>query len=166
MHLILKYGGVNELATEKLNLPTITGTMTADVVRDLNALAQRIDDLAGVPNGFALLDEDGTFDGVDTSSLVSKTELAEHKAETMPHDDNLNYTASEADGRGIYCIVTYTRMNGTKYMVSTLTNADANGNYQTCIWQFYNATGTTVTSTKTWTLTYDEQRHVTSVVSV
>lgn len=52
------------MPTTKLNLPLISGNMSADVPRDLNALAQRIDDLAGVPGGHALLDENGKVIGM------------------------------------------------------------------------------------------------------
>lgn len=52
------------MPTTKLNLPLISGNMSADVPRDLNALAQKIDDLAGVPGGHALLDENGKVIGM------------------------------------------------------------------------------------------------------
>ncbi len=47
------------MATEKLGLPTITGNMTADVVRDINALATAVDGKSGVANGLATLGADG-----------------------------------------------------------------------------------------------------------
>lgn len=42
--------------TPKLNLPLIESNMTADVVRDMNALANAVDELAGANNGLAKLD--------------------------------------------------------------------------------------------------------------
>lgn len=47
------------MPTNKLGLPTIAGNINADVVRDLNALAQSVDDKAGAPDGLARLGPDG-----------------------------------------------------------------------------------------------------------
>ncbi|MGC4378412.1 phage tail protein [Fictibacillus sp. Mic-4] len=47
------------MATTKLGLPLITGNMNADVVRDLNALANGVDGKVGVANGLATLGADG-----------------------------------------------------------------------------------------------------------
>jgi hypothetical protein len=47
------------MATTKLGLPTITGNMGADVVRDLNALANAVDGKVAVANGLASLDGTG-----------------------------------------------------------------------------------------------------------
>ncbi|MDE2099072.1 MAG: hypothetical protein KGL39_17595 [Patescibacteria group bacterium] len=66
-----------------------------------------------------------------------------------------DWTASTVGLKSVYTVVTYTRSDGTTYMVSTLSNPDANNNYQTDTWQFYDAAGTTVVETHTWTLTYD-----------
>ncbi|MGC5328874.1 hypothetical protein [Brevibacillus sp. SYSU BS000544] len=72
--------------------------------------------------------------------------------------------ASGKDGNGIYTVMDYKRSDGTLYMKSTLSNADASGNYQTMTWNFYNAAGTTIVSTKTWTLTYDADKNIVSKV--
>lgn len=88
--------------------------------------------------------------------------ITSHSNEFLPHDDALNYTVSAADSNGIYTIVTYKRADATTYMVSTLSNPDSNGNYQTCVWNFYEASGTAVALTKTWTLVYDNNGVVTS----
>ncbi|CAM2950559.1 tail fiber protein [Paenibacillus sediminis] len=45
--------------TTNLNLPLIDGTMTADVPRDINALANAVDEKAGAANGLATLGADG-----------------------------------------------------------------------------------------------------------
>lgn len=45
--------------TTKLGLPLIDGSMTADVPRDFNALAQAVDAKAGTANGIATLGADG-----------------------------------------------------------------------------------------------------------
>lgn len=47
------------MPTTKLNLPLIDGTNTADVVRDMNALANAVDNKAGVSDGLATLDASG-----------------------------------------------------------------------------------------------------------
>lgn len=47
------------MPTTKLNLPLIDGTNTADVVRDMNALANAVDSKAGVSDGLATLDASG-----------------------------------------------------------------------------------------------------------
>ncbi|MED3571972.1 hypothetical protein [Cytobacillus praedii] len=63
------------MATTKLALPTITGTNTANVPRDLNALAQAIDEKAGTPDGFALLGPDGKVlngDGTQAGEVTSE----------------------------------------------------------------------------------------------
>ena len=80
----------------------------------------------------------------------------EHLADYMPHDSELNQYASNIDSNGIYKTLEFKRTDGTLYMKSTLSNPDADGNYQTVTWQFYDSAGTTVKLTKTWTLTYDE----------
>lgn len=47
------------MPTTKLNLPLIDGTNTADVVRDMNALANAVDSKAGASDGLATLDASG-----------------------------------------------------------------------------------------------------------
>ncbi|MEK3975499.1 phage tail protein [Psychrobacillus sp. FSL K6-1267] len=62
------------MPTNKLGLPTITGNMNADVVRDMNAIAQAVDDKAGVPGGLALLDDSGKVIGVPDVKDASTTQ--------------------------------------------------------------------------------------------
>ena len=47
------------MATTKLGLPTVTSNMSADVPRDLNALAEAVDAKVGVSSGLATLGTDG-----------------------------------------------------------------------------------------------------------
>ncbi|SFI89627.1 hypothetical protein [Brevibacillus centrosporus] len=75
-----------------------------------------------------------------------------------------NQYASGKDANGIYTVVDFKRADGTLFMKSTLTNPDANGKYQTNTWQFYNAAGTAVVNTKTWTITYDADGNAVSKV--
>lgn len=72
------------------------------------------------------------------------------------------YRSGVKDSKGVYPIVDYKRTDGTLYMRSTLTNANANGNYQTDTWRYYAADGTTLVKTVTWTIGYDSDGAVTS----
>ena len=83
------------------------------------------------------------------------TAQAAHLADYMPHDDETNSYASSIDVNGIYTVVDFKRVDATLYLKSTLSNTDASGNYQTVTWQFYATDGTTLSLTKTWTLTYN-----------
>lgn len=47
------------MSTTRLGLPTITGNMANNVPRDLNALAEAVDEKAGVASGLATLGADG-----------------------------------------------------------------------------------------------------------
>ena len=47
------------MPTLKLNLPTIDNSKTADIVRDMNALAEAVDTVAGANSGLATLGSDG-----------------------------------------------------------------------------------------------------------
>ena len=83
------------------------------------------------------------------------TGVAEHLADYMPHDDEMNSYASSIDVNGIYTVVDFKRADATLYLKSTLSNTDASGNYQTVTGLFYATNGTTLNLTKTWTLTYN-----------
>jgi hypothetical protein len=76
---------------------------------------------------------------------------------------NHNSYASSIDANGIYTVIDYKRTDGTLYMKSTLSGGTS-PNYTTDTWQFYDATGTIVISTKTWTITYDVNGKITSRV--
>lgn len=77
--------------------------------------------------------------------------------------ENYNSYASVVDANGIYTVVDYKRADGTLYMKSTLSGGTS-PSYTTDIWQFYDELGTTVVTTKTWTITYDINGKVTSKV--
>lgn len=67
------------MATTNYNLPTIGGNMTADVVRDMNALAEATDGAIKK-----------AVDGVDLSQITQEigkvdTKLTQHLADSMPH---------------------------------------------------------------------------------
>lgn len=67
------------MATTKLNLPTISGNMSADVVRDMNALAEAVDAKAGVASGLATLGADGKVPAsqLNVSSSADKITVAD-----------------------------------------------------------------------------------------
>ncbi|MHB9925631.1 hypothetical protein CF091_19720 [Clostridium botulinum] len=75
---------------------------------------------------------------------------------------NYNSYASGKDSKGVYTIIEYKNKGGALYMKSTLSNADANGNYRTDTWQFYE-NGNVINTIK-WTLTYDAESNITSKV--
>ncbi|WP_197199215.1 hypothetical protein [Cytobacillus firmus] len=93
------------MATTKLSLPTISGNLTADVVRDMNALAEAVDSKAGAAHGLATLGADGkvpsTQLNVDTSTLATKQEVAEHQAEDAIDAHNAS-NISVADDTGLF----------------------------------------------------------------
>ncbi|WP_139491296.1 hypothetical protein [Brevibacillus dissolubilis] len=62
--------------------------------------------------------------------------------------------------KGVYKEVQYKRPNDTVYMRTLLSNPDANGNYQTMKYEYYDEAGTTVTTTETWSLKYDTDGEV------
>lgn len=96
-----------------------------------------------------------------------------HKADNVAHITSaernnwngigLNSYASVVDANGIYTVVEYKRSDGTLYMKSTLSGGTS-PSYTTDIWQFYDALGTTVIVTKTWTISYDANGKITSKV--
>ena len=63
------------MATTNYSLPTITGDMTADVVRDLNALADAVD--------VAIKQAVGTVDLSEIENAIN--ELREHVADNVRH---------------------------------------------------------------------------------
>ena len=97
------------------------------------------------------------------TQYAKDSDLTDHSADTMPHQSGLNLYASGLDANGVYTVCDYKRADNTLYMRSTLSGGTS-PNYTTDTWQFYNAAGTTVISTKTWTLTYDANGKITSKV--
>lgn len=67
----------------------------------------------------------------------------------------LNQVATGVDSNGVYTTITYKRENNTNYLISTASLPNSDGNYTKVVWQFYGENGTTLLSTKTWTITYD-----------
>lgn len=114
------------------------------------ATQAELDDLAGV--------------GRTTETVKGVSDaLAGHQADYMPHQSGLNSYATSVDVNGIYTILSFKRADATLYMKSTLSGGTS-PSYTTDTWQFYDALGTTVVLTKTWTITYDAGGKITSKV--
>lgn len=72
---------------------------------------------------------------------------------------------SNKDANGQYTSIEYRRdTDGSLFLKSVLSNPDANGNYQTDTWTIYELDGVTVAETKVWTITYDADGSIVSVV--
>lgn len=95
---------------------------------------------------------------------VLKKQLDDHIANRMVHESDLNQYITDRDANGYYTKVRFARTDGTTYLTSELSNPNLKGYYATITWNYYNESGTTVTQTKTWTITYDEDGNVTSKV--
>lgn len=79
------------MATTKLGLPTITGNLSADIPRDLNALAEAVDSAAGTSGGLATLGADGKV----PSSQLSISSSANRITVT---DSGSYFTSSHVEG--------------------------------------------------------------------
>lgn len=75
------------MPTTNLGLPTITGNMTADVVRDVNALAESIDNKVGIPNGLAKLGPNGKLLPGQENTVEIKDATTTQKGITQLSDD-------------------------------------------------------------------------------
>lgn len=71
------------MPTTKLGLPTITDNMTNDVPRDLNALAEAIDNKAGVPDGLARLGPNGKLVAGQENAVTPPDASTTQKGITM-----------------------------------------------------------------------------------
>lgn len=114
--------------------------------------------------------ESGTeFNFVVLSSVASDVnpitndQIAENSIPSTKLEEYNQYNSSK-DANGIFTVVEYKRADLSLYMKSTLSNPDANGNYQTATLQYYATDGTTLIKTETWTMTYDADGDVTSTV--
>lgn len=102
----------------------------------------------------------GSLTGLNTTNKGSVVDAINEVAETA-----YNVYKSTPDAYGVYTVVEYKRKsNGTLYRKSTLSNPDANSNYQTQTIQYYNTAGTTVIATETWVISYDTDGNIVSEV--
>ncbi|GLY11429.1 phage tail protein [Pseudobacillus badius] len=121
------------MPTNKLGLPLLTGNETADLPRDFNALAEKIDEKAGSPDGLAQLDGNGktlitqlpdastSQKGAtklnDTTNSTSTAEAATANAVKKVNDALVTHSAEKA---------TTTKLGHVKPDGSTIT-VDTNG---------------------------------------
>jgi hypothetical protein len=109
------------------------------------------------------------------ASAVDLTNLSNSLASTLAEmgsqiDDvstqlkNYNSYSSGIDSNGIYKVVEYKRTDTTLYMKSTLSNPNANLNYQTVTLLIYALDGITLVATTIWTITYDADGNIISKV--
>ena len=112
----------------------------------------------GLTGAQGLQGEKGTIDQSTLDTINSKI-----SANTIKLTDYSSYGSVKVGD--VYTIVDFKRSDATLYMNSTLSNADANGYFQTCVLKYYNSVGTTVVSTVIWTFTYDADGYfITKVV--
>lgn len=151
-----KLKGIAEGATKTIVEDSTTSTSTTNA-----ASAKSVKQAYDLANSKANADvatpsNNGLMSSNDKSKLDGlKTTVDSHLSDFMPHDSGLSQYASAMDSNGIYTIVTFKRKDATTYAISTASNADLDGNYRTFKWDFYNASGTAIVLSKTWTVTYD-----------
>lgn len=173
------------MPTLKLNLPTIDNTKTADVVRDMNALAEAVDTVAGENGGLATLDPSGkvpssqlnisapadattTTKGIvmleDSTTSTSVTKAATSKSVKTVADqanllsdktDDLKTAKANKDANGIFTTLTYRRKSDNSLFATSVLSGGTSPNYTTRTVTYYEANGMTVRKTVTFTLTYD-----------
>lgn len=129
-------------ADHKHEMPTATDVLNA--LKSVDGAGSGLDaDLLDGKEGsaYALL-SGGTFTGDVTINAGLTTRL--------------RVTKSSKDSRGRFTTVEYRRKkDNTLFMRSVLSQPDSSGNYQRDTWSIYNAAGTSVIETVTWTLAYD-----------
>ncbi|KTR27891.1 hypothetical protein RSA11_04300 [Exiguobacterium indicum] len=84
------------MPTLKLNLPTIDNTKTADVVRDMNALAEAVDGAAGTAGGLATLDPNGKVPATQLSISAPADATTSVKGVVMLEDSTTSTSVTKA----------------------------------------------------------------------
>lgn len=99
------------MPTENLGLPTISGNMTADVVRDMNALAEAVDAAAGVDGSLASKSDLGAID-VKLDKIDQGVVDSNAKSDQIKQDvDQINSKLNNASGKTLKSV--YYDTNGT-----------------------------------------------------
>lgn len=126
------------------NLPNQQGDITVDLTSyaKTTEVDSKLEGKVSVEVGKGLSTNDFTNE--------DKTNLDNLKLEGL-----LNQVATGVDSNGVYTTITYKRANNTNYLISTASLPNSDGNYTKVVWKFYDENGTTLLSTKTWTITYD-----------
>lgn len=76
----------------------------------------------------------------------------------------LRVSESGKDANGIFVTTEWRRKkDNTLFLKSVLSNPDANGNYRTMTWSLYNAAGSSVVETVTWTGAFDADGDLVSI---
>lgn len=84
------------MPTLKLNLPTIDNTKTADVVRDMNALANAVDTAAGTAGGLATLDPNGKVPSTQLDISAPDDATTSTKGIVMLEDSTTSTSVTKA----------------------------------------------------------------------
>lgn len=84
------------MPTSNLNLPTIDNTKTADIVRDMNALAEAVDAAAGTNGGLATLDPDGKVPSSQLSISAPVDATTSVKGIVMLEDSTTSTSVTKA----------------------------------------------------------------------
>lgn len=84
------------MPTLKLNLPTIDNTKTADIVRDMNALAEAVDTAAGENGGLATLGTDGKVPSSQLSISAPADATTSVKGIVMLEDSTTSTSVTKA----------------------------------------------------------------------
>lgn len=139
----------------------ITGKKFTDWVDDLkNSLDPNEDIAAQLQMQISTVKSE--LDDITTEHNESTEQINTSMEEIEKKITNYNSYASGKDSKGVYTVIEYKNKSGALYMKSTLSNADANGNYRTDTWQFYE-NGNVINTIK-WTLSYDTESNITSKV--
>lgn len=138
---------------------TITGAATTITSANLSANKALASDVNGKVAASAVTSTElGQLSGV-TSPIQPQIAGKANAVHTHDDSDIKDYQvyASNQDATSyVYKTAQFKRTaDNTLYLQSILSNPDAYGHYQTVTMQYYDAAGTAVVSTKTWTLTYD-----------
>lgn len=144
----------------------ITGAASTVTASNLAASKAVVSDVSGKIVASATSAAEVAFVSGVTSAIQPQFTGKANAVHT--HDDidikDYQITASSQDTTThVYKVTQYKRTSdNTLYLQSTLSNPDTNGNYQTVTLLYYDALGTSVISTKTWTLVFDANNVITT----
>lgn len=164
---------IDEVIQKKYEKPT-AGIPKADLAESVQTSLSRVDELDKVDNTSDL--DKPISNATQTSLDEIEDEVVAHKAylETFKvateaelseliSGKNLSLVKSDKDSEGIYTTVTYKRSDGTIYATSVLSGGTS-PQYTTRTLTFYETDGTTVKTTKVYTLSYDDDGDLISEV--
>lgn len=165
-----------------IKVPANNGTLTAESLlpREVGLALLTVAGEAVFKKGFTSKDvssfeKEANFNGAVT---FNQTVTAEQEPATEKEVANKGYvdgltkrnlpfdivSSQYTDAGRVFQVVEQKRPDGTLSLKSTLSNPDANDNYQTLTVEHYGEDGTTVVDTQVWTLTYDANFNIVSKV--